>query len=397
MADLRKNTIRIRMYRVGFGDCFLLSLPTDSGHAHILVDCGAHFKGDIGTLESALKDALEQARNQLAIVLATHPHQDHVSGFGRYESQFRRCRIREVWLPWTEDPHDPLALRLKTKSLALIDQLEQHFAVSPPSQEAAIALANLAVSPKTRRLLQSGITNGLVRYLGSGSDLPEPAGIQGLTVRVLGPPRDPEFLARVDPPQGERFLRRNGAGREPINGVQPFLEKWVSGTRHLLSPGDREALEQLANHQEDLAFALDQAANNSSLVTLFSYRGKHLLFAGDAQYGNWNYWLSRPGTPVLLSQIDFYKVGHHGSFNGTPKKALQYMTRKGFAAMASTQHVPWPSIPFPRLLSAIEERASGLVRSDSIPVKGAPKGPAPAKLPKGFSQGRIWFDYEMPC
>jgi len=48
-------------------------------------------------------------------------------------------------------------------------------------------------------------------------------------------------------------------------------------------------------------------------------------------------------------------------------------------------------------MAALEERAAGFVRSDSIPVKGAPKSPAPAKLPKGFSQGEFWFDYEVHC
>ena len=36
--------INIRMYRVGFGDCFLVTL---AGKYHILVDCGVHNKGNI--------------------------------------------------------------------------------------------------------------------------------------------------------------------------------------------------------------------------------------------------------------------------------------------------------------------------------------------------------------
>jgi hypothetical protein len=34
------------MYRVGFGDFFLLTVPTPTGPAHILIDCGVH-AGDI--------------------------------------------------------------------------------------------------------------------------------------------------------------------------------------------------------------------------------------------------------------------------------------------------------------------------------------------------------------
>src|SRR5260221_14498671 len=37
--------LRVRMYRVGFGDFFLLSVPTPKGpkpFRHILIDCGVH-------------------------------------------------------------------------------------------------------------------------------------------------------------------------------------------------------------------------------------------------------------------------------------------------------------------------------------------------------------------
>src|SRR5689334_10201689 len=37
-----KGNIRVRMYRIGFGDFFLLTVPGKSGPAHILIDCGVH-------------------------------------------------------------------------------------------------------------------------------------------------------------------------------------------------------------------------------------------------------------------------------------------------------------------------------------------------------------------
>ena len=240
-----------------------------------------------------------------------------------------------------------------------------------------------------------------MRYLEAGATLNDPAGIRGLTVRVLGPPRDPVFLAKMDPPRGERFLHANGGRPEPLNGLRPFLRRWLFNPAKTarfpaLSEKDRKALRDLAGDPEALAFTLDQAINNTSVVTLLSYRGRHLLLAGDAQYGNWNYWLQQQGSEDLLAEVDFYKVGHHGSFNATPKKALEKMTRKAFAAMASTQSAPWPSIPLDKLVAALQDRASGFVRSDSVPVKGAPKGPELKTLPKGFSRDQIWFDYEIP-
>ena len=46
--------IRIRMYRVGFGDCFLVSFPVQNAYEHVLVDCGVHARGDIGDRESVV-------------------------------------------------------------------------------------------------------------------------------------------------------------------------------------------------------------------------------------------------------------------------------------------------------------------------------------------------------
>ena len=348
-------------------------------------------------------DVLAEAGNKLAIVIATHAHQDHLSGFARCDTQFRACQeVGEVWLPWTENPKDKTAVRLKSKSLAMVEQLRLHFAATGAAPKAQFAVMNIAGNEKALQLLKSGIKNGTVRYLEAGGELNGPGGIGGLTVKVLGPPRDPAFLAKMDPPAGERFLRMNGSQLEAANGVKPFLAKWLfrpgkNSTFPVLDDQDRGLLTQLAEDPEALAFALDQAINNTSVVTLFSYRGKYLLLPGDAQYGNWNSWLSQDGSDELLAEVDFYKVGHHGSFNATPKKAVAKMTKGKFAAMASTQSVPWASIPLTKLVTAVAAQSSGFVRSDSIPIKDAPQGPVLKKLPPGFSQGKFWFDFEIPC
>ena len=65
------KNIRIRMYRVGFGDCFLLSIPTSQNQStdrqlHILVDCGVHSKGDIGTMEKIIENIGEVTNKNLA-------------------------------------------------------------------------------------------------------------------------------------------------------------------------------------------------------------------------------------------------------------------------------------------------------------------------------------------
>jgi len=152
---------------------------------------------------------------------------------------------------------------------------------------------------------------------------------------------------------------------------------------------------------------------------LFTFGGKKLLFAGDAQAGNWEYWLYDADTPVkaptdelgtqgaeVLGHLDFYKVGHHGSTNATPIAAVKAMN-KDFVSMCSTQEGAFgtvenesevPRIP---LMNALADK-SVLVRSDQIavkledtsvaPVKGSPKE---IEEPKrgSFEIGSCFIDY----
>jgi hypothetical protein len=72
------------------------------------------------------------------------------------------------------------------------------------------------------------------------------------------------------------------------------------------------------------------------------------------------------------------------------------MTTGGFAAMLSTQGHPWPSIPYDKLLDALERQTNHqIIRSDTLRLPGAPLGPELAQLPQGFQQGRFWIDYRL--
>ncbi len=394
--------IRIRMYRVGFGDCFLLSIPTDADMEHILIDCGVHSRGNIGTLEAVVKNIGDETMGKLALVVATHAHADHISGFGTYQQLFRQFQVREVWLPWTENPQDPDAAGLKQKHLALVQALVQHFAAKPPSLQALAAVENLRGNDAALSLLKSGINGGTVTYLEAGTQRDNVAGISGLSVSILGPPRGAKFLARMDPPHDERFLRAAPDGSvEVVNGIRPFDKMWLvdqASNRYYAAIDEREKnlLAVAAMDAEGLAFALDQIMNNTSIVALFTYRDKHLLFAGDAQYGNWESWIEGQDAKDKLAGVNFFKVAHHGSLNATPKSVVEAMTQGAFAAMVSTQNEPWSSIPLPNLLTAIAAKSSGVVRSDSIRIQGAPEGPVIAQLPAEFEQGAFWFDYCLP-
>jgi hypothetical protein len=80
---------------------------------------------------------------------------------------------------------------------------------------------------------------------------------------------------------------------------------------------------------------LDDAMNNTSVILLLEIGEKVLLFPGDAQIENWSYALSKTDTvEPLLTNVNLYKVGHHGSLNATPKTLWGLFKNKGDAANA---------------------------------------------------------------
>ena len=412
--QLDRKSIRIRMYRVGFGDCFLLSVPSAKDQStdrqlHILVDCGVHSRGNIGTIQKVVNNIGEVTDNKLAVIIATHAHQDHISGFDKFGDIFTNFKVGEVWLPWTWDETNKEALKIQMRQAALTAQLFQHFEAlgARADPNALNALENLRGNKHAIELLKSGFGDdkAKVRYLRAGDILdPEDIHIPGLFARILGPPESEEFLAQMNPPSSQSYLQLVGGQVEVVNGIQPFAQRWRVDrelTPIHLDRKEEEELQKLASFPlDDLAFAIDQARNNESLVTLFNFRNQHLLFAGDAQYGNWRWWLENEQSADILSKINFFKIAHHGSHNATPKTALEGMSDGEFAAMVSTQSEPWDSIPRPPLMARLNEKTrKRIVRSDWLSIKGAPKPkansepPSPSTLPNGFRKGDLWIDY----
>ena len=147
-----------------------------------------------------------------------------------------------------------------------------------------------------------------------------------------------------------------------------------------------------------LALALNSACNNTSLVILFRYQGKTLLFPGDAQWGSWQSWIHTDSARQLLAELDFLKVAHHGSESATPVSVVKSLKASGLVAMVPTQTKPYPTIPRLPLLEQLRKRCEGrvVVRSDWIDVKGAPPAPRPRpRLPKGCKAGELWIDYNL--
>src|SRR5260370_36092022 len=106
--------LRVRMFRVGFGDFFLLTVPTAKGDKHILIDCGVHAK-DLKSIQAAVTQMAADCGNKLALAIMTHRHADHISGFGTCSNIFGQINVHQVWMPWVENAHDKAAAQIAPK------------------------------------------------------------------------------------------------------------------------------------------------------------------------------------------------------------------------------------------------------------------------------------------
>ena len=401
------------MYRSGFGDCFLLTFGVGSPEEkHVLIDFGAHMHGEIGTMNEIMDDIELTTDRKLALIVASHAHRDHISGFGKFADRFADCEIGEVWLPWTDNKKNPKAAALQQKHLAMYDKLDTHLRMAlgateaqPQYVDALNALSNLRGNEKAMTELRNGFGTGArTQYYAAGTSIDKVAGITGLSAEILSPPESTEFFSRMNPPSDQHFMTAPG---DMTGAVRPFRNFEIKDKdddadfqaikkegQPLVPPNDLGPLHEFAEAPADrLALALDNVRNNTSLVILFRYQGKSLLFPGDAQWGNWQSWITSNGASQVLGQIDFFKIAHHGSHNATPVSVVKALRKAGLAAMCSTQQDPYPTIPRLPLIEELEKHG-WLVRSDWIDVADAKNNlPMPANLPAGVTSNTISLDY----
>lgn len=116
--------IRVRMYRHGLGDCFVVSLiqpPRDP--FHIMIDCGVILgtPGARDRLTAVLDDIIKLTGGHVDVLVVTHEHYDHVSGFVLCGEKFAaagkteagKLSVGKVWFAWTEKPGDAFAQQLR--------------------------------------------------------------------------------------------------------------------------------------------------------------------------------------------------------------------------------------------------------------------------------------------
>ena len=403
---------KVRMYRHGLGDCFLVTLPRANGSSfYIVIDCGV-IQGTPNaqeTMTEVVADIAKTTNGRIDLLVATHQHWDHLSGFVQAREGWQRLTVGQVWLAWTEDPADDLARQLveeRDKAVRRLSLAADRMRMAGDSEGADLtgslleffgAAGGTSVKDALDVVRSLPASHAPPRYC-KPEDAPVDLGDPPARLYVLGPPRDEKLIKQTGPsarnPEtyglvAESFWSNVDPGLGEVS-VSPFgtlyaIPNQVAQKMSLFKlywatePWRRIDSAWLGDAAE-FALQLDSATNNTSLVLAIELAGGDvLLFPGDAQVGSWLSWQdlkwpvgSRTVTgPDLLQRTIFYKVGHHGSFNATLKeKGLELMSQLELAMvpvnhqMALEKH--WGGIPLPALLDALREKTNGaLLQADS--------------------------------
>jgi glyoxylase-like metal-dependent hydrolase (beta-lactamase superfamily II) len=236
--------VRVRMYRQGLGDCFLLSFgKPEAEQVHVLIDCGVL----VGTenardqVTACVKDIHKTTGGRLDVVVATHEHWDHVSGFVQARDVFDQFDFGQIWMAWTEAPGDDQADRLRDdrnkrkQALAAAVELWRGKAAAAPASDARdpsaigtrigmtesvlsffgegivgggdvglaatdVAGGALGAAPRTTAEALQYLKNRkeAKHYLEPGSTIQLPR-LRDVRAYVLGPPRDESMLKKSRP------------------------------------------------------------------------------------------------------------------------------------------------------------------------------------------------------
>ena len=339
-------SVRVRMYRQGLGDCFLLTFRRGTKDIYnMMIDCGLFLGTKRGKeiMTQVAEDVKEASGGRLNSVILTHEHWDHISGFSLAQDIFdlNDFVFDEVWTSWTENEDDPkfkaVRERFKKKKKGLQMALSQMQTKDSEKWQTINSLVNefFGEDENAARLGMSGANTWKYvleksvaqppRYC-SPEDLYTLDGLDGVRVYVLGPPEDFERLDDEESPEEETYRRRLRAALTDsflaaatgddnslfdAEAFLPFDEKYrigdseaeknskfggffkdVYGFEEKSENAWRQINDDWLEMAGELALNIDGITNNTCLAIAIELveSKKVLIFPGDAQFGNWISW-----------------------------------------------------------------------------------------------------------
>jgi hypothetical protein len=445
----------VRVYCQGLGDCILVRVKRTKGEDFkLLIDCGVVLGTNdaASTMTGVVDNIVEDTKEKIDVLAITHEHWDHLSGFNQAADSFKKLSVGAVWVAWTENPDDKLANQLRTELGRGRDALERCASALHAAGDGATGqmLADIALTPFGAAAAADTSTSAAFdkakAMAGVKTWLPteDPFEIPGANARiyVLGPPHDPKLIRKINPSTSspETYgLAADGCAVLPLGVVaalglsddddslapfhqrvtiplrdqgelSSFKEQDPEGriqkffTEHYYGSDDWRRIDgDWLGPAAELALALQSYTNNTSLVLALELgdigKGDVLLFAADAQVGNWESWQTwqwpkdapKVTGPDLLKRTIFYKVGHHGSHNATLKEhGVEQMDALKAAIIPVDEKEAlkkrWGRMPLPDLIAALEKKARGMIlRTDR----------KPATAPGNVTIGEDYFEVRL--
>ena len=389
--------VTITSYQVGFGDCFLLTFRYETSSRHVLMDFGTKFRSKVkfkADMAGTARQIAADCGGKLTMVIATHRHYDHISGFETKKTGngpgdiIRGLKPDLVVQPWTEDPKIAKNATARAADKSHLRSLAnmQRLANAVAFDIGKVLPARGALSKELHYLGSDNITNKSAvenlmtmgrlkpKYLHLGSPLNVSSLLPGVKIHVLGPPT----IKQADA-MGQNIRRYASSSAEywklqarVASGQTLKTGKGgLNGRRRAVPPQARWIASRLRNMREDsllqIVRILDKWMNNTSLILLIEVGGKKLLFPGDAQLENWMCALADKKIQTLLAGVNVYKVGHHGSHNATPISLWnRFAKRKGKAlrTLLSTLEGEYGHVPRESLRDALKKESRLLSTAD---------------------------------
>jgi hypothetical protein len=203
--------VRVRMYCHGLGDCFLLSFSRGSAGSppfHVLIDCGViHGTPNSDKLiRLVVADLLAETGGRIDLLIATHEHWDHLSGFVQARDLFEESDgglrdVGQIWMAWTEDPDDHIASRLVAERKARLTGLAK------ATGSTAFRSGFKAADPELKAALETLSFFGIDVSTGLGA-ASQSGGMTTDALQWLRSRKEPRYLEPSDGP-----LKLEGLGR----------------------------------------------------------------------------------------------------------------------------------------------------------------------------------------
>ena len=252
--------VKVRMYRTGLGDCFLLAFPrTGQGRDafYLLIDCGVYYRTpepqNAPRIRRIVEDIRAATAGRLDLLVITHEHWDHVSAFHPTQAQSifeKDIELGRLWMAWTENLEIPLARELHqgrraaraalaqaltkwrglteadTEGLSLVGNLLDFFggpvaSSSVPGAGPGGALAAAAAAKKksvqteeAMEWIRDSYGKGKAKFLRSGEGPIGLEDVDDVRVYVLGPPEDAQLIRRHEPRGEEVYPKAMAAALE---------------------------------------------------------------------------------------------------------------------------------------------------------------------------------------